>query len=268
MLSRSSFVAGCAVVSSLFVSGSAHAVRPPVEVTACGQEIRSGHTGYLTADLACPTSEGSIGVRLRNGAKLDLRGFTLSGGAAAVACGEVTAVDIAVVPTKGAKCEVFGGAIAGARYAAIVGRRVTVRDVTFTDMRAYAILALRKAFVFDSHFVGDGESGIQADALVEVHGSTLEGTMVNSAGKAVIESSSITGNLRDGVIGSKLVKLIGSAVTGNGTESTCGQVNHACADILSVREPVVDATSTCGLSAKLPIPGGQLQIPWGVCTND
>lgn len=267
MLYRSSFVAGFAVVSSLLVSGSAHALRSPVEVTACGQEIRSGHTGYLTADLTCPTSEGSIGVRLKNGAKLDLRGFTLTGGAAAVACGRVADVDIAVLPTKGGKCEVFGGAIAGARYAAIVGRNVTVRDVTFTDIRALAILSLRKAFVFESHFVGDGESDIQADALVEVHGSTLEGTVVNSGGKAVIESSSITGNLRDGVLGS-LVQLIGSSVTGNGTESTCGQVNHACADILSVRQPVVDATSTCGLSAKLPIPGGQLQIPWGVCTND
>lgn len=50
--------------------------------------------------------------------------------------------------------------------------------------------------------------------------------------------------------------------------STCGQVDHACANILSVREPVVDATSTCGLRAKLPIAGGELQISWGVCTND
>lgn len=268
MSNRSPFAVVAAVAMTLLLVPCAHALRPPVEITACGQEVLSGQTGYLSADLTCPTSEGSIGVKLRNGAKLDLRGFTLSGGAAAVACGPYGVSDVSVYPNRGAKCEVFGGTITGARYAAIVGREVRVRNVTFADLRAYAILSLSKTFVFDSHFVGNGENDIQADKVVEVHGSTLEGTLVNSGGKAIIDSSSITGNLHDGVIGSKLVKLIGSSVTGNGTDSTCGQVNHACADVLSTREPIVDASSTCGLSAKLPIAGGDLQVPWGVCTND
>jgi hypothetical protein len=264
---RSVFAFVAAVATSLSLAPRAEAVRPPIEVTACGQEIAPGRTGFLSADLDCPVAEGSIGVKLGNRAKLDLRGFVLSGGAAAVACGKVLSVGIVVVPVKGSRCEVFGGTITGARYDAVVGGNVTLRDMTVVENHVYAVLAFNKAFVFSSH-IENTPNGVQANKLIEVHGSTFVNADVNSGRDALLEGSSVTGNESNGVVGSRRIKLVDSDVTGNGTQPDCGQVNHACADLLSENPPWLDGASTCGLSAKLPLPAGQLQVPWGVCTND
>lgn len=267
MPSRSAFALVLAVAASVAIAPRAHAVHPPVEVSACGQEIPAGRTGFLSADLDCPVAEGSIGVKIGNRGKLDLRGFTLSGGAATVACGKVLAVGIAIVPVKGGKCEVFGGTITGARYAAVVGGQVTVRDMMIVDNTAYAVLAFHKTFVFSS-VVENSPDGVQGNRKVELHGSTFVNADVNSGRDALLDGSSVTGNRSFGVVGSRRIALVDSDVTGNGTQFDCGQVNHACADLLSGNPPWLDGASACGLSAKLPLLGGNLQVPWGVCTND
>jgi len=257
------FVSACWLVAA----SPARAARPPIEVTTCGQVIPSGRSAFLSADLTCPTTAGSVGVALGSGTKLDLRGFTITGGDAAVACGKVVFSYVAGVPPKSGRCEVFGGTITGTSYEAVVGNNVTIHDMTIVDNFAYAVLAFHKAEVHDSH-VENTRNGVQANLKILVSGSTFVGAMVNSGGKARIVSSSITGNAVVGAVGSRFLELVASSVTGNHTDPDCGQLNHDCADVESEHAPILDAASTCEHSLRLPNPGGQPGVSWGVCTLD
>ena len=260
-------VAALVSAFSLFAASAAGAARPPIEVTACGQVIPSGRSAFLSANLTCPTTAGSVAVALGSGTKLDLRGFTITGGDAAVTCGKVVFSETAGVPPKSGHCEVFGGTITGASYEAIVGNTVTIRNMTIVDNFAYAVLAFHKADVQDSH-VENTPNGVQANLKISVTGSTFVGAMVNSGRNARIVSSSVTGNAILGAVGSRLLELVASSVTGNGTDPDCGQINHDCADVASEHAPILEGASTCEHSLRLPNPGGQPALSWGVCTLD
>jgi hypothetical protein len=257
-------VSGCL----LFAALPAAAGPAQIEVTTCGQQIPPGRTAFLSADLACPTFDGSVGVALGNGGKLDLRGFTLTGGDAAVTCGKITFVGPAGLPPKGGgRCEVFGGTITGARYEAIVGSNVVVRNVTIVDNLVYAVLAFHKASVYDSH-IGNSSNGVQANVRILLKNSSFANAFVNSGRVVRLESSSVTGGGSFGVYGSRIT-LVASSVTENGTDADCGQAGHVCADVVSDHVPVLDAASTCGHSVKQQtLGGGDTPVSWGVCTLD
>ena len=82
------------VVGIVFLASAAHAL----DVTSCGQTVPARETGFLQADLACPSG---VGVHLADKATLDLNGHTLAATA-----------DSAIV-CDGKKCRVLSTAGAG-----------------------------------------------------------------------------------------------------------------------------------------------------------
>lgn len=258
------------VLLATFVSvPRASAVQPPIAVTTCDQTIPHGRNGYLPADLTCPAGGGVVGVRLGGGSKLDLQGHTLTGGVAAVACGEVYCDGLNYCgPTRSSgKCEIANGTITGARYEAVSAGKAILRNMTLVDNGAYGVLAFHHIEIYDSHFA-NMPNGAQANRVIRVKGSTFDATTIQSANKINLESSSVTNGLHFGVAGVR-VRLKSSSVTGNGTEPTCGQPNHGCADIISGRAPWLDGASSCGTSLRTDsLAGGSSPVTWGVCTLD
>ncbi len=241
------------------------AAPPPIEVTACGQEVPAGRSAILTTDLACGTTNGAIGVALGRGAKLDMQGHTITGGVAAVACLPVLCDGTWCGPTKtSGRCEVSNGTITGARYEAISAGKVVVRNMTLLNNRAYGVLAFHKAEVRDSHIAGD-ETGVQANLRIRLINSTVDGGYVVSAKRVDLESSSVTNAAILGIYG-RDVRLTNSSATGNGTDPRCG-VDVTCADIASTKPPRLDATSTCDHSLDTRDTPFSMP-PWGVCTLD
>lgn len=241
------------------------AAQPPVEVTACGQEVPPGRSAILMNDLTCALSNGALGVALGRGAKLDMQGHTITGGVASVACLPVMCDGTWCGPMKtSGRCEVSNGTITGARYEGISAGKVVVRNVTFANNRAYAILAFHKAEVRDSQIVGD-QTGVQANLRIRLVNTTIDGGYVVSSKRVDLFDSSVTNVGILGIFG-RDVRLTNSSVTGNGTDPRCG-VDATCADIASTKQPRLDATSTCGHS--LDTRDFPYTTPsWGVCTLD
>lgn len=241
------------------------AAQPPVEVTACGQEVPPGRSAMLTTDLTCATSGGAVGIALGRGAKLDMQGHTITGGVAAVACLPVLCDGTWCGPTKtSGRCEISNGTITGARYEAISAGKVVVRNMTLVDNRAYAVLAFHKADVHDSVIIGD-QTGVQANLRIRLFGTAVDGGYVVSSKRVDLFSSSVTNVPFLGVFG-RDVRLTNSSVSGNGTDPRCG-VDATCADIASTKQPRLDATSSCGHS--LDTRDFPHTTPsWGVCALD
>jgi len=154
--------------------------------------------------------------RARRGAKLDLRGFTLSSGTAAVACVPVQCDVDWCGPTKSGRCEVFNGTITGAYYDAVVGGKIVLRDLTIVDNRVYAALAFSQVRATNVHVI-DTPNGVQANHEVIIRSSTFDGAEVNSGGRAQVEASTITNDPIVGV-GAPRIYVKGSTVTGNGVD--------------------------------------------------
>ena len=233
-----------------------------VEVATCGQHVPAHAMGFLSADLDCASVGGPAGVYLGKGAKLDLRGFTLTvGGPVNVACEPLVYCSLDGCFSKSGKCEVFGGRLVGSSHAAIVGGQVTIRDVAIENHSSYAVLAQRRIDVFDSH-IENAPVGLQASERVTIVGSSMV-VAAAQAKRVELISSSITLHPTEGVV-AWYVRLIDSHVTGNGTDPGCA-TTKICSDLSTHKIPRLDATSTCDVSWKedADVPGS-----WGVCALD
>jgi hypothetical protein len=240
---------------------AALAAPPEIAVTACGQQVPRATIGYLTGDLAC--AGASFGVRLESGARLDLRGFTISGGIVTVGCEPCNASGCL---TRKGKCEVYGGTLAGSYGSAIQGNRVVAHDLEITDYVGYAIIAFNRIDVRNAVISNDADSnGIQANHLVTLEGSALSRTPVQ-ARRVKVASTSVTGGSHWGIAGSSLKLGPGSNVTGNGTNDACG-VSTPCFDLMARQRPKVDPGATCGISGSPPFPD-EPSVSWGVCALD
>jgi hypothetical protein len=260
-------VASLATIAVFAVHASAASV--PIEVTACGQEVPHGASAYLSADLTCPFETNAVAVRLGGGAKLDLQGHTLTGGIAAVACGDVLCVGDWCGPTrKSGACQIANGTITGAHYEAVSAGKAVLRNVTLVDNRAYGVLAFHRAEIYDSH-VADTPNGAQANILIRIKNSTFDAAPVQAAKKIELDASSVTNCNNSGVAGVRVRLKNGSTVVGNAANPQCGQPDFNCADILSERAPWLDGTSSCGTSLdSRTLAAGSTPVSWGVCTND
>lgn len=246
------------VVLVVAASGGRAFEGPPVEVTSCGQHVPGHSTGFLSADLTCATQ---VGVYLGRRARLDLRGFTLAGGDFSVGCEPFSCDSPHCV--KNSRCEVFGGTLTGAGYAAIAGGRVAIHDLTISNARAYAVLAFSRIYVANAQ-ISATSTGLQANKRIEIQGSTLVETQVQ-AERVLVRTSSITGNKFVGAIAG-VIELFDSDLTGNGTSPDCGS-RIRCADIASRKRPWVDAASTCDRSVS-SLDLLDLLKTWEVCALD
>jgi hypothetical protein len=237
-----------------------HAAPPPeIEVTTCGQVIPKKALGYLTADLDCtgfvggPTNAALYlqggAVYLERKSRLDLRGFTLTGGLHGVLCDALLTHN--GHPKNNGPCEVFNGTLVSSNPSdppqpphGVAGAHPIVHDMTITGFYwgiiARSQLELTNATVTDS--LGGGVAGKKL---------ALVGTTVTNSGFIGVDSWSPAG------YGPRLTD---STVTGNGTSALCSA--NPCVDISSVKEPRL-VNSSCGTSSRLGGSGS-----WGVCTND
>ena len=234
------------VLLTMAAAGPA-AAKPMLAVTTCGQQVPNGNVGYLTGDLDCNGLPAAIGaVVLGANAVLDLRGYTLTTDAIfGVYCGGLQ-------PDKGGlnACTVSDGTITGAMTGhAIIGKRVHASNLTISGTAVNGIYA-------DGPFRGDG---------LVISGSGVDGVRANTSVR--ITDSTITGNGEVGIAnGTGRIRLIGSSVTGNGTNQDCGQAGKQCADLSShVAPKLVDSTCDTSTGASVFQSG---QNDWNVCTLD
>jgi hypothetical protein len=246
-------------MAACFLAASVDASEP-VQFTQCGDPVGPGRTAFLTGDLTCPTDAGTIAVRLGSNAKLNLNGFTLSGGYTGVAC-DWTVCDIAgCTATKNRKCTVYGGTLAGAKHTEVVGGIVELHDMTMRDGDSFAVRALSRIRVENSH-LENFPAALSANKKITIQDSTIENVIV-SAPDVILKSSAITNDV-DGVF-ARTVRMTNSSVTGAGSDPNCTEI--VCADLVTERMPRLDATSSCGTSQHYAPP--DYLGPWGVCTND
>lgn len=207
------------LVTSAFAGGE-------VPVTACGQTVASGDRGYLTGDLDCTGDPGGFyggAIVLQRGARLDLRGFTLTADPAGtgVVCGESCGDDQPYSICKGScKLTGSGGVITGASVG-VIGGSLDVRDVTITGCTT-AIGPLRRLILRDSTLTANTAWGILGSCKPKIIDSTItaSGTGVNTGFGVVLKGSSVTGNVHGDLVTSRLPKLIDSTCeTSKGAEN-------------------------------------------------
>lgn len=233
-----------------------------VEVATCGQHVPAHAVGFLTADLDCASVGGPAAVYLGKRAQFDLRGFTLTAsGSVSVACEPLLYCSLDGCFSKSGKCEVSNGTLIGSSDAAIVGGRVTIRDLTIESHTNYAVLAQHRIDVSDCH-IENAPLGLQANERITIVGSSMV-VAAAQAKRVDLLSSSITLHPTEGVVG-WFVRLVDSHVTGNGTDPGCGSTK-ICSDLSTHKKPKLDATSTCDVSWKetADVPGS-----WGICALD
>ena len=240
-------------LATLAPSAQAAPPLPEVAVTTCGQVVPKKTLGYLTGNLDCtgftggpgnvlPGDEGAAVYVDRKG-KLDLRGFTITGGRNGVLCNAI--VCVASHPCSKHPCEVFGGTLVGVGTTSrgIGGYRPIVHDVTITGfwigIYSYTKLQLSNATIQDS-----GAAGVMGKGLF------ITNAIITNSGQFGIGANNTAG---------AVLHLTDSTVTGNGTESFCGA--FPCADLYAARQPRL-RNSVCNTS--LASPSGD----WDVCALD
>lgn len=233
-----------------------------LDIFSCGQEVPSGATGVLTADLVCPGTTG-YGVLLEPKSTLQLNGHSITGAA------------ISIYVPGGKRIVIAGpGELAGADQVGVfapnnVGKiGVTVREgVVLHGINQSAIalgqgnkvkLELDDVTIRDNAGSAVGDcSGLKlkaTDLTVTNNGTGICGDGVK------VKRGTITGNGVAGIFSWKArVKLIDSTVSANDPY-----------DLETTKRPKL-ANSTCDHSVQLPpFPG--LPAPgapsWGVCTGD
>jgi hypothetical protein len=227
-------------------SASAATLMP---VTACGDVVPRGTIGYLTGDLDCTGVNGVASVYVQPGARLELRGFTLTGSILGVSCYALRG-DPPRLYTTGGSCRIDGGGgrIAAASAHGVAGNSLFIRNLTIA---------------------GVGQEGVYADNKARLTAVTITnagGHGVDARG-AVLENTTITDSGEDGVA-AKSIRLIDSTVTGSGTNlAECDGTSFpdVCADLVSERRPRLK-NSQCETSLvperTFPPQG------WSVCQND
>lgn len=214
---------------------------PTVPVTTCGQLVTRGTIGYLTGDLDCTATPDAPAVSVDRHARLDFRGFTITGGRFGVWCGS----DYDDVSADVGRCQIVGagGTIEDANIYGIGGGGVVASNLTIRNSFYDGIFA-STVKLSNSTITGNGGNGVGAYHDVKVVGSTVTGS-----GYVGLESLQ------------RRVKVVDSTVIGNGTDPQCASL--PCGDLSSPRHPSVKNT-VCESSIKLTNPIGT----WGVCALD
>lgn len=233
---------------------SAHAAGPlpEVAVTTCGQIVPRKTLGYLTGDLDCTGYDGGdpailhdtdVPVTLGQKAKLDLRGFTLTGGGMyTVGC-----INIRADRKRHGICEIFNGTLTGATQYSVLAGNAYVHDVTSTGT-GVGLYLLGKKVVVENVVVSDNF----ADGM--------------RLGNATLRNVTVTNNAGNGLTGYKL-KIFDSTITGNATSDFCATHPGSCFDINAWKtRPKVEnvVCGTSGGSGALGPAGGT----WGICSFD
>jgi hypothetical protein len=276
------------VVISFVFAGTMPLLAAPASaqtaVTTCGQTVRGD--AYLAGDLNCaPDLEAA--VEIQNG-RLDLRGFTISGGEYGILCARELEE-----PTASGEhnyrylnCSVANGTIAGQSEEAVVARGVTVSDVTI-DTAGIGILA-RKRMRFSNLTLqlGPNAVGFLGLGTATVVGGNLTSTgglsVLTFVKKLKIDGFTASGYVHDAVYGAKAevmhaalaggergiaaskVRVEASSITGHSAAGidagqlkiTGSTVTANTLDLKSAKRPKV-ATTICDTSNG-----------WGVCAND
>lgn len=233
---------------------SAHAAGPlpEVAVTTCGQIVPKKTLGYLTGDLDCTGYDGGdptilyetdVPVTLGQKAKLDLRGFTLTGGGRyTVGC-----INIRADRKRHGVCEIFNGTLTGGTQYGVLAENAYVHDLTSTGT-GVGLYLLGKKVTVENVVVSDN----YADGI--------------RLGHATLRNVTVMNNAWNGIAGYKL-KVYDSTITGNGTGDYCLANPGNCFDINAQKwRPKVEnvVCETSGGSGAL----GPAEGTWGVCSAD
>lgn len=247
-----------------------------IDITSCDSTVPAGEVGVLQADVSC--AGAFVGVRLDNGAQLQLNGHSLSGTLGGASN------EAALVQCGGKRCAVTGpGELFGSNGAAIGlanGRLVVSGGVSIHDCRR----GIRgtpsdsfnsKVLLTDVTIDGIAEEGVWAD-VIKATGVSVTDARLGIAGHSLKATSvSLANNATSGWLGDKVAarglvangngdcgvrsiraKLVDSDVTGNDGLNVGG-------DVCTVRRPRV-VNTTCGKSVAL----GQAVSDWDVCSGD
>jgi hypothetical protein len=257
-----------ALLGVLLLGGTVHAV----DITACGQTIHPREIGVLQNDLTC--SGGGVGVRLENGAVLDLGGHTITLGlstSTAVEClarcsvlgpGTLTTNSLGhgggIVSTAKGRIVVTGVQLSGF----VIPIHAPFARVTFTDstIQDSALgVDVRRIDVEDVTIATDPGGTCISGFTGRVRGTNLalSGCSTGIYVGKVVDLTGLTwagGSI--GVLTGKRVKLVDSSVTG-----------ASVADVVSGRLPRLVNTA-CDRSARLDDGIIDTAVSWGVCAND
>jgi len=213
-----------------------------VDVTACGQVVPKRTIGVLTGDLDCSSSDVEA-VRLLNGAKLRLSGFTLTANRIGVLCENV------------AVCRVSGpGTI----------RRLAVDPSP--ELGNYAVFSGRAVELRDGVTLENWQLGVFSGGVTILKDVVINGCVNGAIGWPVRAiDSTFSGNQ---------YALIGAAGTSPGGQFSFGRVrvkdstfSGNLVDLSSYGRPTLSGT-TCSTSWRLtrpstPFSGGD---DWQVCS--
>lgn len=257
-------------LAMLLAALSAGAARA-VPITICGQTVPDGETGDLANDLVCGST---IGVFLREGATLNLNGFSIVGPGpdfmdpsqdfqgyySGVFCGSLSGENFA-------RCTINGpGEISNfnAGINAATTRAVTVNDVTVRENRGGLAAPWATKTVLTNVVANDNLStGILATNLfgtaIEASNNGLDGIL---AARIRVTGLTATGNGGSGITPVNFLRparLVDSTLTGN---NGLGQGY----DIVWVRG-VRLVNTRCGKSARLRSRTYQVSGSYG-CAGD
>jgi hypothetical protein len=249
---RSALLPTLALMLAAVSTSAAPLPLPEVAVTTCGQIVPRKTLGYLTGDLDCSgyTAGGAdiidegAAVTVGYKSKLDLRGFTLTGGIHGVLCDNLRSE-----AKRKAVCEVFNGTITGAVQRGVGGIKLYVHDLTATSNGVGIYHYGNKGRVEDVVVTGNVDDGIRI-------------------GKARVARATITGNGGNGIVDpiARNARVVArdSTITGNGTGAFCAANPGDCFDVNSSRRPTLENV-VCGTSG-----GSSAYAPptWGVCSLD
>ena len=196
-------------VALVVVAMAAHALAD-TEIDTCGQ-IFSG-SGFLSGNLDCtgfPNSAVTI-----EGGKLDLRGFTLTGGG--IRC--TRSCSVVSAPAGG---RITGSSLGGIYSPTLAAKaRINVSGVVVDANGETGIHSNSgKVIVTDSIVTNSAGPGVGADRKVQVEGSTISnnGTYGVVGTRVRVDSSSVSDNGGSGVF-ARRAAVLSSEITGNGGE--------------------------------------------------
>jgi hypothetical protein len=180
-----------------------------IEVNTCGQAFAGD--GFLSADLDCTGFAGGA-VEIEGGT-LDLRGFTLIGGAGGVGCSKSCIVYSN--PPGGKVANATGGGIGGPESVTVLGVIVEGNSTGgFTNGVGSGKGRLR---IVDSSIVNNGGCGVVSlDGRVQLVGSTVTGSPIGVCAQhnARVEDSIVSANDDGLLVGGRAV-IKNSDVSGN-----------------------------------------------------
>jgi hypothetical protein len=210
-----------------------------VQISTCGQTVPARTTGVVVNDITCPGTDPQV-VQVDDRGKLDLAGFTLSGGVRGVRCT--------------GKCLVFSTGGAGTIRDAKLGLQIDGRlgkpsNLNFVDNER-GIATPDKVRGPDLTITGTGLGAAIQGKIVRIANLTITNSYPGIFGERVtLEGASITGGPGPG-IQTVRVRLANSTVTGNVPD-----------DLDALFLPRLNA-STCDHSSNRQGP------TWGVCALD